>query len=225
MNRQVNPSEKPPSVEPRERTIPMPTPMTAWQTLCTGNEITAWRSRSVAAAVKPPIALVFRCADAGPSSDVIFGQDCASIIDVSTWGHVVDVGVLATVDHAVDGLQVPLVVVLGHQGCSAMLTALRVWNDGQDMPETATRAAVEQATTSILHRASGAVSADRLEAAHVVEAGLSLMGRSPALAEAVDNGQCAVVCAVTDETSGRRVRVCATFGDVNDECEDLLECI
>ncbi|WP_343573992.1 carbonic anhydrase [Mycobacterium sp.] len=171
------------------------------------------------------MALVFRCADAGPASNVIFGQSFTSIIEVSIWGHVIDTGVLATVDHAVGTLQVPLILVLGHQNCAAMHTALKVWNDGQDLPQSATRAAVEQATTSILHRASGAVSADLLEAGHVVEAGLALLQKSPVLARAVDTGRSAVICALTEDSDNGRVRVCATIGDVDDQTQDLLECV
>ncbi len=169
--------------------------------------------------------MVFRCADAGPTSAAVLGQDPSTIIDVSSWGHVVDVGVLATLDHVVGTLRLPLILALGHEGCTAVSSALQVWNDGVDMPQSAARAAVEQVTTSILHRASGSMAVDRVEAAHVTEVGLALVQRSPLLAHAVDAGTCAVVSAVSFGSTGGRLEVCATIGNVEAAQRDLLECV
>lgn len=205
----------------------MNTPTAAWQVLLRGNRTccAAATLRQKYRPLGPPTAMVFRCADATPSSASVLGQEEATIIDVATWGHVVDAGVLASVDHVVGTLTLPLIVVLGHEGCAAVHTALRVWNDGIDMPRTAARTAVEQVTTSILHRSSGSMSVDHVEAAHVTEVGLALVQRSPVLAQAVDAGSCAVVSAVSHGSAGGRIEVCATIGDIDAAQPDLLECV
>ncbi|MCX6479500.1 MAG: hypothetical protein NTY24_03525, partial [Mycobacterium sp.] len=79
------------------------TPLVAWQRLRTGNESMATNGRGgrVASADERPIAAVFRCADAGLASEVVFGQTTGSLVEVSTWGHVVDAGVIASLEYSV----------------------------------------------------------------------------------------------------------------------------
>lgn len=205
----------------------MNTPTKTWELLQRGNQTTcaATQLNHKYRLHETPTAMVFRCADPGPASAAVLGQDPSTLVEVSSWGHVVDDGVLATVDHVVGALGLPLILVLGHESCSAVSAALRVWNDGMDMPQSSARVAVEQATTSILHRSSGALAVDRVEAAHVTEVGLALVQRSPLLARAVDAGSCAVVSAVSHASAGGRLEVCATIGDLGASRRDLLECV
>lgn len=170
-----------------------------------------------------PTAVVFRCSDAGMASETVFGQSWGSLIDISTWGHVIDTGVLATLEYAVAGRDVPLVVVLGHHDCHAMRSAMRAWNEA-DIPAGATRAAVEHAISSIVRRGAQPDSLESVSAAHIVETGLSLLDRSPAIARRVDSGDCAIVCATTEPATGR-LRVHATVGAVGEVNESLLECV
>jgi carbonic anhydrase len=202
-------------------------PTEAWKLLQHGNQTrcAATKLREKYRPQKSPSAMVFRCADAAPTSASVFGQDPSTIIDVSSWGHVVDAGVLATVEHVIATLNLPLIVVLGHEDCAAVRAALRVWSDGAEMPNSAARVAVEQLTTSILHRCSGSTSADRVEAAHVTEVALALVQRSPLLARAVDIGSCAVVSAVSCGSAGGQLEVCATIGSLDTPRRGLLECV
>lgn len=199
----------------------MSEPLITWQRLRSGNE----RSASPVLGTTPqqPSAVVFRCADSGFDCRTVFGQDCGSLIDISTWGHVVDNGVLATLEYAVDTLEVPLVVVLGHCDCQALRTAMRAWNDA-DIPGGATRAMVEQAIGSMLRRGVRADSLEAVTAAHVVETGLGLLERSPAVARRVDAGRCGIVCAGVSPENGR-LRAYATVGAVGEVTDSLLECV
>lgn len=110
----------------------MSNPSITWQRLQAGNQrfYATLRSKQKAGAKDhSPIAVVFRCADADTASEVVLGQSWGSLIDISTWGHVIDTGVLATVEYAVGTLKTPLIVVLGHEHCAAMETALRAWEN------------------------------------------------------------------------------------------------
>lgn len=202
----------------------MSTPLTSWQRLRAGNErlFVPARGHRGGLATDQPTAVVFRCADAGVASEMVFGQSWGSLIDVSTWGHVVDFGVLGTLEYAVDTLEVPLIVVLGHHECSAMRTAMRAWNDAV-MPEGASRAAVEHTFGSIVRRGARADSLDSVTSAHVVETGLSLLERSAIISRRVNAGKCAIVAATAG--SNRRVTVQATVGPVGEVAEALLECV
>ncbi|ORB84412.1 hypothetical protein B1987_12075 [Mycobacterium kansasii] len=204
----------------------MSNPSIAWQRLQAGNQrfYAPLRSRQKATAKDhSPIAVVFRCADADTPSEVVLGQSWGSLIDISTWGHVIDTGVLATVEYAVGTLKTPLIVVLGHEDCAAMETALAAWNNVA-IPEGAARAVVEQAISSLARQDADISTADELSAAHAVHTGVSLLHKSAVIAKAVDTGQTAIVCLVSNAEDGR-LRTCATFGHVDDSDSALLECV
>lgn len=196
-------------------------PLIAWQRLRAASEGVPVPA-AVTAADDSPAAVVFRCADSGVPSESVFNQSPGSLLETSTWGHMVDAGVLATLEYAVDKLDVPLIVVLGHRDCHAMRTALRAWNQA-DMPDGAARMMVEQAMGSIVRRGAGADSAEAIGAAHIVETGLGLLERSPVIARRVDSGRCGIVCAAA--TTGGRIRVYATVGEVGEVSDALLECV
>ena len=200
-------------------------PLTAWQRLSAGNDRFAMPVEDPYRGLteERPTAVVFRCSDAGLAGEVVFGQRSGSLIDLSTWGHVIDAGVLSTLEYAVGGRDVPLIVVLGHHDCHAMRAAMRAWNEA-DMPVDATRATVQQAITSIVRRGSRADSLESVSSAHLVETGLALLERSPAIARRVDSGRCAIVCAAAGPDSGR-LRVYATIGSVGEVDDSLLECV
>jgi len=199
-------------------------PLSTWNRLREGNERlthpgVAHRERHCAG---KPVAAVFRCADAAQTSEVVFDQGLGSVLNVSTLGHVIDAGVLATMEYAVGTLEVPLIVVLGHQGCPAMQLALQAWNEAI-MPEGALRAVAEQTMSSIVRRGCAAESIDSVTVAHIVDAGLSLLEHSPVISRRVDAGSCGIVC-VTMELDGR-LRTHATIGALGDSHEALLECV
>lgn len=204
-------------------------PSSAWRRLQAGNRYfyaTVRSTTRVADNADVPVAAVFRCADADTPSEAVLGQSRGSLIDVSTWGHVIDTGALATMEYAVDTLKTPLIVVLGHAHCAAMQTALTAWNN-VTFPKGAARTVVEQAISSLTRLGGGIDDADELSAAHVVNTGASLLHRSPIIAAAVDSGQSAIVCVMSsnDSGDGGLLRTCATFGDVQVTGSTLLECV
>lgn len=197
-------------------------PLNAWNRLRTGNETFhpegPVRSRHDGA----PLAAVFRCSDAEVASEMVLGQSWGSLLDVSTWGHVVDAGVLATLEHAVGAMGIPLVVVLGHHDCTAMHAAMRAWQNAE-IPDGASRVAVEQALSSIVRCGSAADGVDAIGSAHVVAVGMSLLERSPLIARQVDAGRCGIVCATT--AADGRLHVYATVGALGEAGDSLLECV
>jgi len=200
-------------------------PLIAWQRLRAGNEkfFLPVRGHREAPLDERPTAAVFRCADTGLASEMVFGQSWGSLIDVSTWGHAIDRGVLGSLEYAVEVLEVPLIVVLGHQDCHAMRIARRAWTDAV-IPDGAARTMVENAIGSIVRRGAAADSVQTVTAAHVAETGLAVLERSAVIARRVDAGNCAIVCATTDSTEGR-LSVQATIGAVGEVDGALLECV
>ena len=200
-------------------------PLIAWQRLRAGNEhfFVPLRGHRAAPAEDRPHAVVFRCADASVASEIVFGQSCGSLLDVSNWGHVIDSGVLATMEYAVETLDVPLIVVLGHEECQAVRAGMRAWHEAV-IPDGATRTVVEKVMSSIVRRGVGAESIESVSPAHIVNTGLSLMEQSPLIARRIDAGRCGIVCASVDPDTGR-LRSHAAIGPVGEASDSLLECV
>lgn len=203
--------------------MPITDPLIAWQRLRAGTDraLQPVRDRRLGPAGEDPLAVVFRCADAGVASATVFGQDQSDLVEVSSWGQMVDSGVIASLEYAVATLEVPLIVILGHRDCHAMHTAMRAWNNA-DMPQGAARTMVEQVMGSIVRRGARADSVETVGVAHVVETGLGLLERSPVIARRVDAGRCGIVCATTGADG---LRVYATVGPVGEVTDELLECV
>jgi carbonic anhydrase len=107
----------------------------AWQALRTGNErFVAGTPRSpdhtspsrlaVAVDERPPVAVVFGCAESSATAEMVFDQDDGQVLVISTLGHATGDAVLGSLEYAVQILDVPLVVVLGHDHCCAVQSIL-----------------------------------------------------------------------------------------------------
>lgn len=192
----------------------MTSEMTSDTTDATTDATLTWQRlrAGVAHPAAGPVAAVFRCADAGFSSETVFGQAAGTLLDVSTWGHTVDTSVLASIEYAVDGLGVPLVVVLGHDDCPAMHAALRAWKHAQ-LPDGAMRTAVENALLSVVRRGAAADCVESVASAHVIDTGTALVQRSPALARKIDRSEAGIVCATWSPRT-HEITVRATLGAV-----------
>jgi len=60
------------------------------------------------------------CADSRVAAEIIFDQGLGDMFVVRTAGHVIDSAVLGSIEYAVTVLNVPLIVVLGHDSCGAV---------------------------------------------------------------------------------------------------------
>jgi carbonic anhydrase len=140
-----------------------------------------------------PYSLIFGCSDSRVAAEIIFDQGLGDMFVVRTAGHVVDSGVLGSIEFGVAVLGIPLVVVLGHDSCGAVTATLEALEDGA-MPGGYIRDVVERVMPSVLTgRRTGAQTVDDLVAEHVRHTGRLLAERSVVLADAVESGRCAVV--------------------------------
>ena len=193
--------------------MPNTSPVTAWKALKEGNgRFVAGRpehpSQSVAhraslAAGQKPIAVVFGCADSRVAAELIFDQGLGDMFVVRTAGQVIDSAVLGSIEFAVTVLDVPLVVVLGHDSCGAVKAALAAMNEGT-LPSGYVRDVVERVAPSIwLGRRDGLTRVDEFEERHVRETVAQLMSRSTAIAERVSAGTLAIAGATYHLADGR----------------------
>lgn len=159
--------------------------------------------RAGLAETQTPTAVVFGCGDSRVAAELIFDQGLGDMFVVRTAGHVIDAAVLGSVEYAVAVLDVPLIVVLGHDSCGAVKATLAALDEGV-VPGGYVRDIVERVIPSILlGRRDGLTRVDEFEARHVIETGAQLMARSTTIAEGVAAGTLAIVGATYHLADGR----------------------
>ena len=112
---------------------------------------------------------------------------------IRTAGEITDLSVLASLEFAVDGLGVSLVIVLGHESCGAVAAAKNAL-DGGDLPGGFQRVLIEKVTPSLLAaRKDGETEIDEFERRHVREIVNHIIDRSPEISSRLETGEVGVV--------------------------------
>ena len=205
--------------------MPNSNPVSAWKALKEGNErfvagqpehpSQSIDHRASLAEEQKPIAVVFGCADSRVAAEIIFDQGLGDMFVVRTAGHVIDSAVLGSIEYAVAVLNVPLIVVLGHDSCGAVKATLAAL-DGGAVPGGYVRDIVERVTPSILlGRRDGLSRVDEFETRHVNETAAQLRSRSTAIADRVDAGTLAIA-GVTYQLADGRVVLRDYLGDIGE---------
>lgn len=205
-----------------KRTHPS-TPAEAWAALKDGNERfvadhllhpnQGVDRRSELATGQAPLATFFGCGDSRVAAEVIFDQGLGDLFVVRTAGHVVSEGVLGSLEFATEILDVPLIVVLGHDSCGAVKAAIQHYQ-GASMPGGYIRDIVERVTPSVIAaRCAGATTPDEVEAEHVRQTIHLIHERSQIIHRAVDEGRCAII-GLTYALADGRASVVEAIGDL-----------
>ncbi|MEZ0051271.1 carbonic anhydrase [Mycobacterium sp. MAA66] len=193
--------------------MPNSSPINAWKALKEGNDrfvageplhpSQSIERRTALAGGQKPTAVLFGCADSRVAAEIIFDQGLGDMFVVRTAGHVLDSAVIGSIEYAVGVLEVPLIVVLGHDSCGAVQATINALDDGA-VPGGYVRDIVERVTPSILvGRREGLTEVDELEARHVNETVKLLSSRSTLIAERLAAGKVAIVGATYHLADGR----------------------
>jgi carbonic anhydrase len=205
--------------------MPNSNPVAAWKALKEGNErfvagepahpSQSIEDRTRLAAGQKPTAVVFGCADSRVAAEIIFDQGLGDMFVVRTAGHVIDSAVLGSIEYAVTVLNVPLIVVLGHDSCGAVKATLSVLDDGE-VPGGFVRDIVERITPTVLQgRHAGLTRVDEFETRHVNDTVAQLRVRSSAIAERLAAGTVAIV-GLTYHLAEGRVVLRDYLGDIGE---------
>jgi carbonic anhydrase len=205
--------------------MPNTSPVTAWKSLKEGNErfvagepqhpSQSVEYRASLADGQHPTAVVFGCADSRVAAEIIFDQGLGDMFVVRTAGHVIDSAVLGSIEYAVTILDVPLIVVLGHDSCGAVKATLAALDDGA-VPGGYVRDLVERVTPSVLlGRRDGLTRVDEFEARHVSETAAQLARRSADIAERLELGTVAIA-GLTYHLADGRVVLRDYLGDIGE---------
>lgn len=147
-----------------------------------------------------PHAAILSCADASIPSEVVFHAQAGDLFVVRSAGPVTDRSVLASLEYAVEGLNVPLVVVMGHQSCGIVRAGL-------DVQAAAVGPNFDALVKSMRQRANPTAASDgaRLRAAildNVEEQINELLQGSTTLRAKAESGRIAIVGGYYEATSG-----------------------
>lgn len=136
---------------------------------------------------------------------------------VRTAGRVIDSAVLGSLEYGPVELDVPLIVILGHDNCSAISATLSALDDLQ-LPAGYIRDVVEKVAPSILAgRGEGLTRVDEFEARHVVEAGRILACSAAASSPTASTpaSKLAIV-GLTYNLDQGKIHVRGVFGDIGE---------
>jgi carbonic anhydrase len=159
--------------------------------------------------------VLFGCADSRVAAEIIFDQGLGDMFVVRTAGHVIDSAVLGSIEYAVTVLNVPLIVVLGHDSCGAVQATLAAIDDGV-VPGGYVRDIVERITPSVLQgRHAGLTRVDEFEMRHVNDTVTQLRVRSSSIAERLAAGTLAIV-GLTYHLAEGRVVLRDHLGDIGE---------
>jgi len=150
-----------------------------------------------------PMAAVLCCSDSRVPPDHVLDKKIGDIFVVRVAGKVPGPAVVGSLEYAVEHLKVPLLLVLGHEGCGAVKAALQ--SDGGEAEGALAELIreIEPAVRPILCQAEevGDVMKEAVHATvwHTMS---KLLERSPLIAEAVADGRLMLKGAVYSLTTG-----------------------
>ncbi len=206
--------------------MPNSNPISAWKALKEGNERfvagkPAHPSQSIdhrasLAGGQKPTAVIFGCADSRVAAELIFDQGLGDVFVVRTAGQAIDSAVLGSIEYAVAVLNVPLIVVLGHNSCGAVKATIDALDNGA-IPGGFVRDVVERVVPSVLAgRRDGLSRVDEFEERHVSETLKQLAARSSTIADRVSEGTLALA-GVTYQLAEGRAELVDHIGDIGEQ--------
>ena len=189
------------------------TPALAWQRLREGNKrFVAGTSshpnqdasrRSSLVENQNPFAVIFGCSDSRLAAEIIFDLGLGDAFVVRTAGQVIDDAVLGSLEYSVSELDVPLIVVLGHDHCGAVTATKAAVETGQ-MPAGFIRSLVERITPSVLTSLrNNQPDINDMVVENVKQTSQRLVDSSRAISGAVDSGRTAVIGLAYSLSDGR----------------------
>lgn len=112
------------------------TPTQAWNEMVRGNERFVAGApahprqdverRAELVAEQRPASALFGCSDSRLSAEIIFDKGLGDLFVVRNAGQIISESVVASLEYAVAILEVPLIVVLGHDNCGAVNGAINM---------------------------------------------------------------------------------------------------
>jgi carbonic anhydrase len=185
-------------------------PETIWADLMAGNKryVTGktavrdvLRGRADTVKAQHPSVMVLCCSDSRVNPELIFDQNIGDLFVVRTIGNVADPIAVASLEYAADHLNSRMLVVLGHENCGAVSTAL----SGEAQPSENLTALVKKIRPGV-ERLKDLVTGDALMAlaveANIHHSAADVLENSAMLRHGVASGDLTVVKALYKLSTG-----------------------
>lgn len=171
--------------------------------------------RTELATSQKPFAALFGCSDSRLAAEIIFDVGLGDLFVVRNAGQVIAETILGSLEYSVEVLQVPLIVVLGHDGCGAIQATIEAESGtlettGEFIDDLVSRIR----PTVVSAKLAGKDSIDQITDLHVQDTVAELVNRSKLIDSAVRSGKLAVVGATYQLALGK-VTPLVTVGKVN----------
>lgn len=182
-------------------------PREAWDEMIAGNErfVTGAprhprqdvERRNELAGGQRPRAALFGCSDSRLAAEIIFDEGLGDLFVVRNAGQVISDSVVGSLEYAVAVLDVPLIVVLGHDACGAVNAAIdSVGIDAPALPAQIWRqiAPIVPAVRRVQRASDDAtIDAEAVGREHLRDTVTQLLHESELISDAVASGRLAIV--------------------------------
>ena len=182
------------------------TPAQAWKEMVRGNERFVRgeplhprqdvERRAELASGQAPHAALFGCSDSRLSAEIIFDKGIGDLFVVRNAGQIISESVLGSLEYAVGVLHVPLIVVLGHDECGAVLAAIgSVEGDAPPLPLHIANlvAKIVPAVNRVADRTPGDIDSQEVGREHLRDTIAELIESSELISDAIAAGTLAIV--------------------------------
>lgn len=202
------------------------TPQQAWERLLEGNERfvanTSSHPRQDAArraelvSGQHPFAAILGCGDSRLAAEIIFDLGLGDAFVVRTAGQVLDDAVLGSLEYSAAELEIPLIMVLGHDSCGAV-TATRNSLVSGTMPPGFIRNLVEGILPSVISPdLPDDATINEMVIEHTRQTAARIAEQSAIIREAVEGGTVAVIGVFYHLADGKAELVYSSSPSIND---------
>ncbi|OZG68835.1 carbonate dehydratase [Bifidobacterium aquikefiri] len=162
-----------------------------------------------------PDAAVLSCSDSRVPPEIIFDEGLGDLFTIRTAGEIIDDAVQASLEFAIESLHVSLLVVMGHEHCGAVQSALAAlhadeslragFSEDNDTAELVSDSiVVRQVGASILAaQAADLTTTDDFERVHIARTIEHLVSSSSIIQSAIASGRVSMVGARYLLTTGK----------------------
>ena len=145
-----------------------------------------------------PSAALFGCSDSRLAAEIIFDKGLGDLFVVRNAGQVISDSVLGSLEYAVTVLNVPLIVVLGHDECGAVRAAIDSQVPGAEPLPPHIDGIIQQIVPAVRRVTGGAPADDQVNALevgreHLRDTVAEMLERSEIISDHVARGVLAIV--------------------------------
>jgi len=160
--------------------------------------------RTVLAKGQSPFAIIVGCSDSRVSPELVFDQGLGDLFVVRVAGNVIGADVAGSVEYAVEHLHSPLLLVLGHEKCGAVIAALLPQSE-RDKETKDIQAVLNQIQPALKDVDPHLGEEKRLAASIEANArqSMKILAAKPRLSRGVTDKSLKIVCAVYELSTGK----------------------